>query len=472
MIESSKIIFMQLLQRLPYETSSTIASLLFLLSLHLLIDSQQQKALRLASSIFFIIISTLWIKVYFRQNNNQNSKERSHLVQLLGLPATGPYDPSCIEQHDVDWNDVKLRLVSHPQEAKEKEGYFTTLTIALLNQRNPIPADVVALLVKLNRQALDLTTLVSTTSSNPYLRQETVAYLLSSDTIAFTKENLQLSQLIYYVSKYGSLGAVKAVVERFPELLFEYSTGGVQSLPLHIACEYQHEEIVKYLLEEDLKSATCNTDATTKEEAAGDINLDSFVLMQSNGYGRTPLDIAIEGFQERNDCIVAYRCLTMCLQAIDSLRSNYTCTFHDIPIIHASIGLVPLKIQEEIINREGMTDGCDEFGNNVFNKAILVATTARWRVFDWTSLLGLLLEHDEHIAKKKNLEGRYPIHIAASRGLKWREGLEKIVLADYDLSLRERDNITNLSTFMLSAENCSDLSTTYRLLREHPVIDE
>lgn len=427
------------------------------------------------TSIQIIILTILWMRGLYENIPTHNTtitenQERSQLVQLLGLPAIGQYSSRCIEEYDVDWDAVKRRLSSHPLEATEKDGYFTPLTIALLNQRNPVRIDVVAMLVNLNKKALDLTTLVSTASSNPYVRQETIEYLLEADLVAFTKENLRLTQLMYYVSKYGSIGAVRAVARRFPEFLVEFTPGGVQSLPLHIAMENQRPEIVQFLLEEDLKMVKSQTNSSTH-----DINFDSSVLSQADGYGKLPVDIAIERFQERKCSNLAWKCLTICLQAMDSLRSGYTCAFYDIPVVHAAIGFVPLTVFKEIIDLQGIL-GIDEFGDSILIKAITVASTMSVKFelnYDWerSSVFSLILNHadGQQVTKKKDCKGRFPIHFAAMRGLQWQQGMKEIVLADYD-NLRERDTITNLSSFMLSAENCTDLSTTFTLLREDPIM--
>lgn len=400
----------------------------------------------------------------------KENEERSQLVQLLGLPAIGQYSPNCIEEYDVDWDAIKERLSSHPHEATEKDGYFTPLTIALLNQRNPARTDVIAMLVKLNRKALNLTTLVSTASSNPFVRQETIEYLLEADLVAFTKENLMLTQFMYYVSKYGSIGAVRAVARRFPEFLVEYTPGGVQSLPLHIAMEHQRPEIVQFLLEEDLKMVKSQTRSSTH-----DINFDSSVLAQANGYGKLPVDIAIERFQQRKSSNLAGKCLTICLQAMDSLRSGYTCAFYDIPVVHAAIGFVPLSVFKKIIDLQGILD-IDEFGDSILIKTVKVASTKSVKFelnYDWerSSVFSLILNHadGQQVTKKKDCKGIFPIHLAAMRGLQWQQGMKEIVFADYD-NLRERDTITNLSSFMLGAENCSDLSTIFKLLREDPTM--
>lgn len=86
-------------------------------------------------------------------------------------------------------------------------------------------------------------------------------------------------------------------------------------------------------------------------------------------------------------------------------------------------------------------------------------------------VFSMILNHADgrQIIKKKDCEGRYPLHLAAMRGLQWQQGMKQIVFADSD-NLRERDAITNLSPFMLSAENCVDLNTIFTVLREDPIM--
>lgn len=74
------------------------------------------------------------------------------------------------------------------------------------------------------------------------------------------------------------------------------------------------------------------------------------------------------------------------------------------------------------------------------------------------------------ISRNKNHQGRLALFSACEQGLKWSDGLGEIVKG-YGAAIEERDEVTGLEAFMLSAagpkSSCS-LETIFSLLQDHP----
>lgn len=81
--------------------------------------------------------------------------ERSKLIQLMGFPKL-KIDQDYI-QNDVvpDWEKVRSRLVSHPEEASIMEEQCYPLADALWIQNNPVPLDIVQTLISLCPESLN-----------------------------------------------------------------------------------------------------------------------------------------------------------------------------------------------------------------------------------------------------------------------------------------------------------------------------
>ena len=82
-------------------------------------------------------------------------QERSTLVKLMGFPKYKWDDE--YEQKDVhpNWNAVRERLITNPEEAKIDEGGCFPLADALwIEGDNPVPIDIVDSLIKLCPESL------------------------------------------------------------------------------------------------------------------------------------------------------------------------------------------------------------------------------------------------------------------------------------------------------------------------------
>ena len=106
--------------------------------------------------------------------------ERSVLIQLMGFPLytiDNDYD-----QDDVlpDWEAVRSRLVTHPEEASMKENDYYPLADAVWIENDPVPLDVVQSLLSLCTEGLnDL--VFDKASSNPELDGEVLRLLFRVD---------------------------------------------------------------------------------------------------------------------------------------------------------------------------------------------------------------------------------------------------------------------------------------------------
>ena len=81
-------------------------------------------------------------------------EQRTQLVQLMGYP---PYKWECdYEQEDIipDWNGVRERLMTHPDEAKIDDCGCFPLADALWIENDPVPIDIVDSLIKINPEGL------------------------------------------------------------------------------------------------------------------------------------------------------------------------------------------------------------------------------------------------------------------------------------------------------------------------------
>ena len=68
----------------------------------------------------------------------------------------------------------------------------------------------------------------------------------------------------------------------------------------------------------------------------------------------------------------------------------------------------------------------------------------------------------------KDKQSRYPLHEATEKGIALSEGLEEILLSNFD-AVREPDGLTGLYPFMLAAaEPYSDLKSVFYLLQQDP----
>lgn len=86
--------------------------------------------------------------------NGEFVKERSQLIKLMGFPPH-VWD-SEYEQEDVkpNWDAVRERLITNPEEAKLDEDGCFPLSDALWIESDPVPIDIVDSLIKIHPDAL------------------------------------------------------------------------------------------------------------------------------------------------------------------------------------------------------------------------------------------------------------------------------------------------------------------------------
>ena len=80
--------------------------------------------------------------------NGDIVEERTQLVKLMGYP---PYKRDCnYEQADIrpDWDGVRERLMTHPDEAKIVEWDWFPLADALWIENDPLPIDILVRLIR------------------------------------------------------------------------------------------------------------------------------------------------------------------------------------------------------------------------------------------------------------------------------------------------------------------------------------
>lgn len=112
--------------------------------------------------------------------NDTFTGERTELVQLMGFPTykyDNDYDESEIEP---DWEAVRKRLVTHPEEANVHEDGCYPLEDAVTIEWDPVPLDVVDTLVRL--APLSLTDAVfEKAGENEELDGEILRFLFKAD---------------------------------------------------------------------------------------------------------------------------------------------------------------------------------------------------------------------------------------------------------------------------------------------------
>jgi len=112
--------------------------------------------------------------------NYSHAKKRSKLVQLIGYPPYANDDDYDQENVHPDWEGVRMRLLSNPEEAETPEGEWYPLTDALWIQNNPVPVDIVTTLMRIAPKALtDLA--FETASENESLDPAVLRHMFAFD---------------------------------------------------------------------------------------------------------------------------------------------------------------------------------------------------------------------------------------------------------------------------------------------------
>lgn len=107
--------------------------------------------------------------------------KRTQLVQLMGFPPhkyDNDYDPTDLEP---DWDEVRKRLVTHPDEARVCDEGCYPLEDALEIEWDPVPLDVVEALVRLAPEGLLSDQVFVNAGENEELDGEVLKFLFQAD---------------------------------------------------------------------------------------------------------------------------------------------------------------------------------------------------------------------------------------------------------------------------------------------------
>jgi hypothetical protein len=285
--------------------------------------------------------------------------------------------------------------------------------------------------------------------------------------------HLKDEYLTHFESKLGLMSEVIAeychdmtllqeLILQFPKLLEANADNG--SAPLHFACFYQNQDMIRTLLDEYRR----------KE---GRKMLFNNRLLQLNNESMSPLGYLVLNVGDRDDGN-AWSCINICIDF-----------FEVVPILHLVLDRMwdqvtkksnCMRIIKQIVDRL-QVDLCamDEDGRTVLSILVIKMASCQGTKRQVLSkeILEYVLSSTSTSSRRDSInpatirEGqqyRLPLHLACEHALAWGRGLHSIVKANV-LAMDEHDPVTNLPPFALAAANAKcDLGSIYMLLRYNP----
>ena len=250
--------------------------------------------------------------------------------------------------------------------------------------------------------------------------------------------------LLHHVAGKGSVACMKELLHNCPtSVCTNQDSNG--SLPIHWACHELNLDMIKYLLREHISY------------------IDYGGMLQNNHHGLTPLKYLLDAFFDPEaDLLLTSNCIKGCLEVID-----------DLPLIHFAISELNLDadmIQEllehfENTNISSIWRDRTALVHLIDKIAHYPSGTESQRLLDVFSKNSVLYHNCLAV---KVIFDRLPLHYAVALGLRWNDGINKLVEGNY-YSLAEKDGKTGLLPFMLSAVGSRhDLDTIFNLLRSNP----
>jgi hypothetical protein len=297
-------------------------------------------------------------------------------------------------------------------------------------------------------------------------------------TESFEKHLAQLPELI---AEYcDDMSILQDLMDEYPTLL-QTTDDRLNSTPLHFACYYQNQEMIRLIL--DLYAR--------RGERRRKLWNHLVVGNNSNKDGISPLGYLILGLGSM-DAGNAFACVQICMTKVRNL-----------PILHYAIDKMWGKLVEKqaclrtisrIVERLEVDLTSVDHGKSALvllilkltstsanEKATTTTTTIKEEDKDESSskeksemdssemFMEYVLTNCEQAARQKDGKKRLPLHVACENGLQWQGGgLRQLVNANV-FGLEEVDPKSGLLPFALSA-SCpsSSLSTIYALLRYNP----
>ena len=248
------------------------------------------------------------------------------------------------------------------------------------------------------------------------------------------------------------------LILHLPKLL-EITLNG--SSPLHFACLYQNQHMIRVLLEE-------------YKRREGRKLLFQNRLLALNNESMSPLAYLVLSVGDRDNGN-AWRCIDLCIDFFET----------QIPLLHLLFdGMLEqafernncIRLVREIVAHLDLsTFVLDESGRSLLSilipQMVMLPLKDKKRQAVMKDILSYLLENTIdgiNLAKIRDGQKRLPLHVSCEEALPWNSGLDCIVTANVD-ALDEDDPVTKLAPFALSAINTScDLNATYLLLRTNP----
>ena len=230
------------------------------------------------------------------------------------------------------------------------------------------------------------------------------------------------------------------------------------STPLHFACFYQNQDMLRTLLEE------------YRRREGRKLLFDRLLVF--NNECMSPLGYLVLNLGDRDDGN-AWGCVNIC--------NTFFGTMHLLHLVLDRMwGQITekrncMRIIKQIMDRLQVDlSAMDGDGRTVLSILVvkMASCTEKKRLAVPKEILEYMLSYanSENAATMRDGKGRFPLHLACENALTWRRGLHSLVEANV-VALEEYDPRTNLPPFALSASNSRcDLESIYLLLRYNPSV--